>query len=371
MRVLFYLLDDLSNASSRYRVVQYLPCLAARGIECTPLPPLPAWMQASRLEPNGPAGKALFYALFFAYRLRTVLGASTFDVVAIQRDLFPFGPPLLERLLRSVNPALLYDTDDATHIPPPFAPRNAFQRLRRFDKVSEVIRISRQVTVASPELADYARQFNPRVSLVPMAIDWARYEPVAVQRSSWRVSDQVVIGWTGTPGGFLYLEDLAPVLRRVAQRVRVRYQFVSGGWARMRLIGLAHEAVPWTCANELTTLATFDIGIVPLADTAFERAKFPFKLLQYMALGIPPICARIGFAREVIVDGENGFLVGSSEEWEERLVQLACDAPLRKRVGAAARETVRHRFTLEHTAPLLCDALVKAAEEDRRRDRVL
>src|SRR5690606_19306212 len=160
-----------------------------------------------------------------------------------------------ERLLARVNPALLYDTDDATHIPPPFTPRTPFQRWRRFDKVAEVLRLSRQVTVATPALAAYARAHTANVTVIPMAIDERRYAAIAAGRSTRPGAAPVTIGWTGTIGGFMYLESLAPVLAELAARADVRYCFMSGAWDQLRLKGLTYEAVPWTEQRELTVLA--------------------------------------------------------------------------------------------------------------------
>ena len=79
---------------------------------------------------------------------------------------------------------------------------------------------------------------------------------------------------------------------------------------------------------------------MPLDDTPFEQAKFPFKLLQYLALGVPAVSARVGVARDVIEHGRNGLLAASPAEWRAALEQLIADAALRQRIAAAGRETV-------------------------------
>jgi trehalose synthase len=45
-------------------------------------------------------------------------------------------------------------------------------------------------------------------------------------------------------------------------------------------------------------------------------------------------------------DGESGFLVDSVEQAAERIVQLLKDSPLRERLGARAKETVRENFLM-------------------------
>ncbi len=90
-------------------------------------------------------------------------------------------------------------------------------------------------------------------------------------------------------------------------------------------------------------MASFDIGVVPLDDSAFERAKFPFKLLQYLALGVPSVSARVGTAVSLIRERDNGLLAGTSDEWCDQLEALIADRSLRQRLAAAGRETVEAR----------------------------
>ena len=108
-------------------------------------------------------------------------------------------------------------------------------------------------------------------------------------------------------------------------------------------------------------MAQFDIGLVPLGDTPFESAKFPFKLLQYLAVGVPSVSARVGLAREVIEHGRNGLLAGSPSEWLEALEQVIADVGLRKQLALAGRETVSASYTVDRVAPLLLDGLTFAA----------
>jgi glycosyltransferase involved in cell wall biosynthesis len=360
VRALFFLLDGETNASSRHRVLQYFPLLRRSGIEPFASRPVPERVY-QRLVERGRAGgadKAVFYSLFLACRALDVLRAHRFDVVVIQRDLFPFGPPLLERVLARHNPRLVYDTDDATYPRPAFTPNTVFQRLRRFDKVAEVVSRARWVSVATEPIAVWARQYNPCVSVLPMAVDLAEYDRILRPPSA---TPRLILGWAGTAGGLAYLHWLAPVLREVAQRYPVEVRVISGGYRGVGLNGLDVQARPWRAQTALQEMRAFDIGLVPLAPTPFEQAKFPFKLLQYLALGVPSVSSRVGVAAEVIRHGENGLLASSLDDWRESLESLIADADLRRRLSTAGRETVAARYTLERVGPLLAEGLTQAA----------
>jgi glycosyltransferase involved in cell wall biosynthesis len=359
LKAQFFLLDGESNASSQHRVLQYFPYLRARGIEPVASRPVPEPIYQRLVEQRrGGSAKAAFYLLFLCKRALDVWGANRADVVVIQRDLFPFGPPLLERWLASRNLHVVYDTDDATYLRPAFTPNSPFQRLRRFDKVAEVISAARWVSVATQPIADWAGRYNANVSVVPMAVDLAAYDRL---RRPARGGGPFVVGWAGTAGGLRYLETLAPVLRQIAARHDVVVRVISGGYRQVCLPGVPLDARPWRAATALEDLSTFDIGLVPLDDTPFEHAKFPFKLLQYLALGVPAVSARVGLATSVLRHAENGLLVNSPEQWRGAIEALIGDPQLRRRLAAAGRETVAAHYTIERVAPLFADGLLRAA----------
>ncbi|MBV9577794.1 MAG: glycosyltransferase, partial [Chloroflexi bacterium] len=93
----------------------------------------------------------------------------------------------------------------------------------------------------------------------------------------------------------------------------------------------------------------------------FEQAKFPFKLLQYLALSVPSVSARVGTAASLIRDGDNGLLAGSPSEWRQQLEALVVDHALRQRLAAAGQATVAAGYSIQRVGPLLVDGLIRAA----------
>lgn len=360
---MFFLLDGDTNASSRHRVLQYLPVLRAAGIEARVSRPVPQPLYSAIMEGRrkATAARAAFYAIFLAQRYLDVVRSGQCDVAVIQRDLFPFGPPVLERLLWSVQPRVVYDADDATFLRPAFTPRTVFQKLRRFDKVADVVRRSRWVSVSTEPIAAWARRFNPRVSVVPMAVDPAEYDLARRTVPCHAAGPRVVLGWAGTPGGLAYVQRMAAPLRSVNRGTPIALRIITGQRPALLLPEVPWRWVPWSPESNLQDMACLDIGVVPLDDTPFERAKFPFKLLQLLALGVPVICSRVGAAATLITHGVTGLLASSDAEWEDAIRQLALDPLLRRRLGEAGRDLVRQHYTLERVAPVLIDGLRRAA----------
>lgn len=86
---------------------------------------------------------------------------------------------------------------------------------------------------------------------------------------------------------------------------------------------------------------------MPLFDTPWERGKCGYKLIQYMACGVPVIASPIGVNQEIVAHGVNGFLAGSPDEWKHALATLMADPGLRTRMGAAGRCKAEAEYSLQ------------------------
>jgi len=81
----------------------------------------------------------------------------------------------------------------------------------------------------------------------------------------------------------------------------------------------------------------------------------PVSLLEAMSAGVPVVASPVGGIPEVVSDGASGFLVapGDKGALERALRRLLMDRKLAARMGAAARDTARARFSPERALPLL------------------
>jgi len=121
--------------------------------------------------------------------------------------------------------------------------------------------------------------------------------------------------------------------------------------------------VTWSAAGEVARLQQFDIGIMPLQDDAWSRGKAGFKLIQYMALGLPSVASPVGVNTRIVQSGVNGFLAASADEWFQSLSTLLGDAALRDRIGRAARTTVEAGYSVEANFPKLLAALTSVLRQ--------
>jgi glycosyltransferase involved in cell wall biosynthesis len=122
-------------------------------------------------------------------------------------------------------------------------------------------------------------------------------------------------------------------------------------------------SIPWTEQTEVASIASFDIGIMPLLDAPFERGKCGYKLIQYMACGLPVVASPVGVNCQIVEHGVNGFLADTPEQWEQVLMTLLADAGLRQRMGAAGRRKVEQHYSIQVTGPKLAAMLKLAAKK--------
>jgi glycosyltransferase involved in cell wall biosynthesis len=337
------------GASSRLRSLQYLPHLRECGLEIDVEPLFdddylqriyagrrPSWMRV---------------ASSYADRLLRLLHVDAYDIVWVEKELFPWLPAFVDLLLARRAPKLVLDFDDAIfhryegH-------RSAFVRRILGRKIDALMGAADLVLVGNDYLAARAASAGARrVELLPTVVDTRRYQ--ALVRPAER---PFTVGWIGTPRTAAYLKPIEKALHEVAAETGAHFVIVGAG--TQALPGLPNvEHCPWSEASEASDLQRVDVGLMPLPDEPFERGKCGYKLVQYMASGKSVVASPVGVNTEIVEPGLNGFLASSTEEWRESLLLLASDPGLCARQGAAGRRKAEQHYSLftcqRHLAGLL------------------
>lgn len=205
-----------------------------------------------------------------------------------------------------------------------------------------------------------------RVRVVPNGIDPARMErPVSAEALA---EARARIGWSAdrpTVGVVARRKDQAILLRALALVPRPVTVVLLGIGPEPELQALAAAAplhhvafVPFR-RDVLPFYALFDVAVLPTSREGLSQA-----LLEAMVLGLPVIASRVTGNTEVVTDGVDGLLVlpHSPAAFARALAALLADPPLGAALGAAARRTVRERFSMERTRRLTDDAYHAALE---------
>jgi GT2 family glycosyltransferase/glycosyltransferase involved in cell wall biosynthesis len=291
------------------------------------------------------------------------------DIVATQRYAIPdlATADALAARCRETGARLLYDIDDdLLHIPRDHPEAKTLRPRAR--TVARMLQHADAVWVSTPSLAEALRPTRPALRVVPNGLDerlWGTpldgtplggTPPADGRKPPYPV--RLLCMGSATHGG-----DWAVVATAMA---RVAAAFGAG--VVFEMIGVVGPVtLPYWVSRVspsksgmasypgfvhwITHRPPWDIGIAPLADTAFNRSKSAIKALDYAALGLAVLASDVPAYRDSLADGGGadgvgGRLVANTEAaWFRTLCELIDDAALRQRLAEGARGA----FTAHHT----------------------
>ncbi|WP_319780612.1 glycosyltransferase family 4 protein [Maridesulfovibrio sp.] len=288
--------------------------------------------------------KSIFNRLVFFARLPKA------EIYIIQAKLFSAQEI---SVLKHKCDMLVFDYDDAVWTMPPFDLANLKKR-RKAAKCAS--RFANQCAKAdlciagNRFLAEKGHHYQDNIAVIPTGLDTKKY----VAGRNNRPNSVPVVGWMGTSS---YLDWVQEPISKLQRHVgSIQFSIISN--AQYTGEGKEHvKWAAWSSEKEVSQLQAMDIGLMPLENNEYTRGKCGFKILQYMACGVVPVAADVGFNAEIIEHGIDGFLVRTPEEWETYIMRLAEDNSLRQAMAEAARKKVVAEFDIRVMADSLWRAL--------------
>lgn len=331
------------GASSRLRTMQYLPALAREGIEVQVVPFFDdAYLHT--LYAGSPKKTSSVAHVF--NRIRQVRVRPAPDMIWLEYETLPWVPWLIERAVLPRRVPIVSDYDDAIfHRYDKHERRGVRAMLGK--KIAHIMSASDLVMAGNPYLSDYALGAGAsRVETVPTVVDLDSY---AIRENSVDENRRCV-GWIGTPQTW---QSLAHPIQKVLDPL------LANQGALFRAVGASMEVdttgtleiLPWAEDTEASLIQSMDIGVMPLPDTPWTRGKCGYKLIQYMACGLPVVASPVGVNKDIVEHGVNGFLASSEGEWRLAIDTLLSDAELRRRMGAAGRKKIEEHYSLQVWGP--------------------
>jgi glycosyltransferase involved in cell wall biosynthesis len=317
--------SNLSRASFRQRIREYLPYLHDAGIQTEvhqlPVNQLFRWM--------------LFYS------------AQKFDAVLLHKkrlNLFD------AKILRHFSKTIIYDFDDAIMYSPTKPDSDWTSHFRLFRRTAKMV----DVMIAGNEyLAEHARRYCSNVYLLPTGLDTKPFNKAENTASH----NKIRLVWIGSKITLRYLSGIQEVLEQIGK---------TGTQAVLRIIAddffdmdyMAVEKRKWSLDSQYSDLLECDIGLAPLPDDRFTRGKCAFKILQYFAAGLPVIASPVSVNGEFIHKSRAGVIAETSEQWKEEILKMVQDAALRDRLGQNARQFVQ-QYDIKVLSEKFCDIIKK------------
>jgi len=344
---LLALTHTVDDPATRFRIGQYIPYLERAGWRVslrTQRPPRP---RQSTIR--NPVLRDIHqrYGVWLrrVNRWRDTWSAAGFAVVFLNRDVLE-SDIRYERFLLRRNPRVIFDFDDAIFLGGKEA------------HAAWVCRRAAWVTAGNADLADFARRFTDRVSVLPTVIDTEAYAQAAVRPAG----SPFRIGWCGS--GLSIRQTLFPHLELVARlQSRFGFEFVIMTRPQPRLpeTSLRWTFEEWDGDKETRLASYFDAGIMPLTSDEYQRYKCGCKLLQYMASGLPSVASPVGINVRLIEAGRCGFLAATEDAWTRAIGRLMSDGRMCREMGSAGRTYVVKEYSLKVWLPVLLELLDRVA----------
>lgn len=322
-----------TGPSSRVRVYQFAPGLAAHGIDVDVRPFL---SELAYFDRFGRHRRITLEVAVSTLRsgMERLRGAPGYDVVLVSKYLSPvLARGLTRAFLTRCRIPIILDVDD-----------HVFYR----KDTRALARSAHVVVVGNKYLGSLALKAGaPRTHYIPSVVEVgpSRYsEPDLVRPTPSRIS----VGWIGTGATYeAYLASHLSALAEGCREVSATMTVVGPRSIAADVVakGAAYEA--WSLADERRILCHMDIGLMPLTQDAMSKGKCAYKAVQYGAHGIPCISSRVGAAINVIDEGVTGFLVSDVRSMVSCIQRLVRDEGLRRRMGMAARSRVLAEFSYE------------------------
>jgi glycosyltransferase involved in cell wall biosynthesis len=267
------------------------------------------------------------------------------DLTWLNRTLV-VGLETIELLLK--RPRVM-DVDDAVWLNKPLGSCVIPHLARRMDAI----------LAGNSFIADWFSRYCRRVYIVPTAIDITRY----VVKKYEENTNVFTIGWTGTSGNYPYMAAIErPLARFLADHKDACLKIVAEKrWTPASIPPNRIIFVPWSRDVEVAALHDMSVGIMPLIDTPWTRGKCSFKMLQYMAVGLPVVVSPVGMNVEVLNKGKIGLAADSEDDWYQALETLYKHEMLQREFGQAGRGVVEQYYSTDLVAQELARILLQAA----------
>ena len=278
----------------------------------------------------------------FARRGKTVAAARNYDAVLIVREASLIGPAFYERIVAALCPTI-FDFDDAIWSNLQGKGNGLFSRLHFYGKTSTLCRIASAVTPGNEFLADYARARNSNVTVIPTSIEMDEYPRIAEPEND----RPFVVCWTGSTSTLVHFNHAREALEALASKIPLVVKVMCNIPPEEPIRGATMQFIAWSQDREAAEVGDCHVGIMPLPENEVSEGKCGLKALQYMATGRPVVVSPVGMNKDLVSDGQNGFLASSSEQFVEALLKLARSRDLRRQLGDAARATVVRDFSGE------------------------
>lgn len=347
-KIFFITPTDIIGASSRYRVYQYLPYIKDEfDYEIYP------FMSNDDYErfKNGKKALLIFRVpLLYLKRIKFLFICHKNDVLFIHRDICPFGPMIMEKLLKLKGCKLIIDLDDAVYCSETAEISNKgnkfLYKLKYGKRFDIAIRNANTVICGNKYIKEHSLPLNNNCVIVPTVIDTKMIKCT----KKWNdLEEEITIGWIGNPGNTDYVLNILDDINRYFKNSEIKCNLVligaSDDFDSAKYENLNIIIKKWSLETEYKDLSMSDFGIMPLRDSNWSKGKCGAKILQYFAAGIPALASGVGVNSDIVEDDINGFVV-KDNKWYDGIDHMVKNRSKWKQWGKNGRAKVEKEYSI-------------------------
>ena len=282
-----------------------------------------------------------------------IIKSKIFDVIVIQR-VNPYSTSIVKKA-KQHGIKVVYETDDDfLDINPANPSFNYIQG--NLVNIKKLVGAADKIVVSTQELK---KRFD-KLGDVEIIRNYYLDNVLPLKPFSYSGNDHVKIGYFGTKTHDKDLELIHNVILRLKDKfskkgIEVELE-VIGASTDDKSDWFALEEMPYypmsmaTFMKWIGSKANWDIGIVPLVNTEFNKCKSELKYIELTALGVPIVASDVNAYKQAIEDGVTGFLANDEDEWVAKLSKLIDDPKLRNGILNNARDDILKNYNLRDRA---------------------
>lgn len=279
---------------------------------------------------------------------------ATFSVAKRKPDLIVLQkvvpPAWFLRLLRVRTDWMVFEIDDAIYFGYPGSPQSVPQIEQR---VRSLVRIANRVVTSNNLIAqDLERMGASELHVFP--------GPAPSVRSVQQSKDEKAVCWLGSPSTYPLVAQTFEALSSAPSTGEFRLCAV--GAREEQAVEAGVEFVPWSATNEEAVLQQSSAGLLPVQRGPWEERKAAYKLLEYLANEVRPVCPDSPALRTLLGDETEQLVILVSApyadvDWQTA-VRLALSAPVTD-TWLEARDRVFDRWSVANFAALFVSSTAR------------
>ena len=331
VKVCFLTKYHSNGASSRYRYYNYIDFLD-KDIKVS-YKPLLSIKYVENINKGKRNSKLL---LIFSYLKRIIFilnNKKKFDLFIIEKELLPYFSYNFEKwLLKNVRYSLDFDDNAKTK----------YQNIDSLkNKIDKLVESADFVTVGNKWYFDDFSKFN-NLHFLPTVVDVNKYKFEKDKNKKFSIV------WIGSSTTSKYLSVVEEPLNRLADK-KIEFQLVIIGGDNFSFNNAKFPVIyeKWNSETEGKNLSKCHLGIMPLYNTEWDEGKCGFKLIQYLAAGLPIIATKTIANSDIVKKSKVGIIANTNEEWENAFVHFYLDFKSGKDYTKDAKRVVEENYSYQ------------------------